>query len=403
MSVPTLLRKFVLPLAVVAAAAGVMVLLSSMKKGQRRAPPRPFVRTVDTRPVVYASVRPALTAMGRVRAESRVGIAPEVGGMVRRDGFRLRKGMSFEQGQVLLRIDSRQALYSYQTTVSDLRNALTGLLAELAVDHPEAHGRWHAFFTELEGTRLPAIPETSDSREKLLATRYNVFKLYYAARSHLVTLAKHTIRAPFTGTVEASSVFPSSMARAGVQIATVVRTDRMEIELALSQHQARSVERGMAVEVRTDGMSRPAPGTVHRIGEVLDERMQTVPVFVRVDSARPYELRAGAYATVHLRGAPMDGAMAIPRTALHERNRVYVIVDGALQERTVRLGTVGVETAYITGGIDEGVELVTQPLQDAVVGMLVRSASSPNGNPASTRKAEGGPGSRPATGRGSGS
>ncbi len=367
------MKRYVIAVVILAAAVGMMAMLTSMKKDQRRAPPPPFVRTVLTQTVHYGPVRPAIEATGRVYALERVSLAPEVSGVVEQTGFRLRKGVSFAKGQTLIQIDSREAHYTLQGTISDLRNALTGLLAELKTDIPEAHGRWQTFFGTLSADNLPEIPSTDSEREKLLATRYNVYKLYYAASAQRLALDKHVLVAPFSGTVEETFIYPSSMARAGVAVATVVRTDIVEIELALPEQEAHFVRKAMQALVEVDGAAEQLKGAVDRVSDVLDERMQTVSVFVRVANAAARGLKSGAYATVRLEGSPLDSAFVVARKAIHDNNRVYVIENGKLSEKTLALAYRGVSTAYATGGIDEGAVLIDEPLQDAVIGMAVQS------------------------------
>lgn len=377
------MKRYGIPLLLIVLAFVGYKFMAGLRTDQSRRPPSAFVRTVSTTVVRYGDVRPPVTATGRVRALEQVSLTPEVTGTVKGSGFALRKGTSFRKGQVLMRIDSRQALYAVQSTVSDLQNALAALLPELKVDMPDAYERWSAFFNQVEGTTLPDIPETSSEREKLLVTRYNVYKLYYTAGTQKVTLGKHTLRAPFTGTVEDASVYPASMARAGSPVATISRTDIMEIELALTQQEAGMVERGAAVALRAEGLPDTIRATVHRVGEALDERMQTVPVFVRVTGAVKAGLRPGMYATATITSEAIAHAQKIPRKALHNGVRVYTVEDGALQERVVSLAYTGLESAYLTGGLDEGDTLIIEPLQDAVLGMAVRpSGAHPSEPPA---------------------
>jgi membrane fusion protein, multidrug efflux system len=377
---------------IVLAAVGLFLIMGGIKRDRPRRPPQPLVRTVSTTTVRYGPVSPTITATGRVRAEQRVQLTPQVSGTILQSGFRLLKGTSFHANQILMRIDNRQALYTLQTTISELQNALAGLLPVLKTDIPAAYERWSAFFAAIDGAdvTIPQLPATESEREKLLVTRYNIYKLYYTARNQQVALAQYILRAPFSGTVEEASVHPASMARGGgAAVAVIARTDRMEVELALSPANAARVSPGMAAAVSVEGTNRPAAAVVHRVGQAVDERMQTVPVFVRIDNAAKLGIRSGAYATVTLAADTLESAMAIPRKALHDRNRVYLIEDSLLTEREVAVVHVGAETAYISSGPLEGATLIVEPLQDAAVGMAVAPAGSgvrAGGAPARTPK-----------------
>lgn len=289
------MKRFIIPVVILFAALGVMRLLSSLKKEQGRGNPKPFVRIVQTQVVHYDTVHPVLESMGRALAYEQVSLTPEVSGLVLSNDFRMRKGVSFRRGAVLFRIDSRQARYALETAVSDLQNALASVLPELKTDLPEAYERWYGFFSGLSADSIGALPATQSQREKLLVTRHAIVKLYYTARNQRLLYEKHVLRAPFSGTVESSTIYPSSMARAGTAVGTIVRTDEMEIELPLPRHAARFIRAGMTVWVKTDGVADSVKAAVHRISDILDEHMQTVPVFIRIGDASRLGLKSGYY------------------------------------------------------------------------------------------------------------
>jgi RND family efflux transporter MFP subunit len=363
--------------------------LSSMKKEQKRGRPDAFVRTVQTQAVHYEKIKPSIEAMGRVYARERVNVTPEVSGLVTKDGFRMRKGISFRKGHVLFRVDRRQAVNSLQTIISDLQNALAMLLPELKTDLPEAYEPWHTFFAELSSDNIPALPETQSQREKLLATRYNTFKLYYSMKNQRLMVDKHTVTAPFSGTVEEALIYPSSMVRAGVSVGTIARTDEMEIELSLPRLDVQFIKAGAAAGVSAEGGTDLIKGVVHRVSNILDERMQTVSVFVRVTNATRQGLKSGSYAKVSFEGSLLDRAFSVPRKAIHDKDCVYTIKKGVLAEKKVSLGYVGIDCAYITGGLEEEDILITEPLQDAVIGMAVQSEEDALINQKLKKKKEG--------------
>ncbi len=367
------MKRFVLPVLILVIAFGTMRVISSMKKEQKHRKPKQFIRAVAADVVYPKTLNPTIKSMGRVRSREVVDLTPEVSGIVQSQNFRLHKGDSFKRGQVLARIDARQASNSYKTMISDLQNALASLLPELKGDTPQAFDRWNSFFTALTfDNPLPPLPDVENDREKLFVSRFNIYKLYYLARNQRLTLSKYTLKAPFTGTVSTAHVFPASMVRAGVSIATLVRTDNMEIELPLSTSDASLVKSGMAALVNTDALSKPITGKVHRMSKNLDERMQTVSVFVRVNNGSYTELLDGSFATVSITGSPISHAVAVERKAIHDRNKVYLINKGRLVEKEVSVEYCGIETAYVTNGLQKLDTLVIEVLQDAVIGMGIQ-------------------------------
>ena len=369
-------KRLLLPLLIVATGFGIMQLLASFKKEQKRMPPRPFVRTVATQKIHYGSIAPTIQSIGRVSALERVSLTPEVSGLILNSSFKLYKGQSFKKGTILFKIDSSQIFFGYSSTVSDLQNALAGMLPELATDQPQALEGWQTFFSQLTVTTLPDLPPPHSDRVKLLATRYGVYKLYYLAQQQRNTLEKHTVYAPFNGTVETTQVFPASMARAGVTVATIVRTDAVEIELALTDQQIPFIKKDMEAAVFIEGTSESRSGKVHRISNVLDERMQTASAFVRLTGSTAENFKSGAYATVRFTGTPLDHAVVIPRKAVHNKKFVYTISADTLAEAEVTIACLSVDSAYLTAGMEEGSTLITEPLQEAVIGMAVQDIAT---------------------------
>ena len=367
------MKRFILPILILVIAIAAMKFLSSMKKEQKRHKPVQFIRAVAVQVVHPETINPTIKAMGRVRSREVVELTPEVSGIVLSQNFRLRKGDSFYKGQTVLSIDSRLASNSYKTMISDLQNALASLLPDLKSDIPDAYERWNTFFTALSPDQpLPGLPAAGNDREKLFVSRFNIYKLYYLAQNQRLTLSKHTLKAPFTGTVSESKIFPASMVRAGIGVATLVRTDNMEIELPLTSVEASFVRKGMSALVTTDDMQEPITGTVHRMGGNLDEQMQTVSVFVRVKNGSPNNLLDGAFATVFIKGDEIPQSVAVVRKAVHDKNKVYTINSGQLEEKEITIAYNGIDTAYVSNGLNELDTLVIEVLQDAVIGMAMQ-------------------------------
>ncbi len=367
------MKRFILPIIILAFGIYLLIFLSSMKKDQKRRKHHGFIRTVQTQTVKYDRIQPLIESMGRVYARERITITPEVSGIVIKDKFKMQKGVQFKKGQTLFSIDQRQAFNTLQTITSDLQNALALLLPELKTELPDAYTSWQYFFDALSAHSIPKLPDTQSQREKLLAMRFNIFKLYYTTHNQRLILDKHTIRAPFDGTIEESTIFPSSMVKAGVGVGTVTRTDEMEIELPLTQKDAPFVKKGIPAKIFINESKNEINGFVHRISNLLDENMQTVSVFIRIKNALSQGAKSGAYAKVLLEGDELEHAFSIPRKAIHNKNGVYIIQGKKLVEKKVEIAYLSIDHAYIVNGVEESDLLITEPLQDAIIGMAVQS------------------------------
>ncbi len=91
----------------------------------------------------------------------------------------------------------------------------------------------------------------------------------------------------------------------------------------------------------------------------------------------------------------MRDVVELPRTALHEGNRVWVMAeDNTLDVREVAMVWGGEDSVYVSEGLEHGMRLVVSDLVAPVPGMLLRTGDMP--------EAERGPGSGEGGGKGPG-
>lgn len=110
----------------------------------------------------------------------------------------------------------------------------------------------------------------------------------------------------------------------------------------------------------------------------VDSETRTVGVVVTVDApfaqASPGvqpPLLSGMYVEVELRGKPRSDCLAVPRSALHG-SRVYVVGEQArLETRDVQVAFVQDSYACLSGGVEEGDQVVLTDLVPAIEGMLL--------------------------------
>ncbi|MEE9118080.1 MAG: hypothetical protein V3U02_05740, partial [Calditrichia bacterium] len=117
-------------------------------------------------------------------------------------------------------------------------------------------------------------------------------------------------------------------------------------------------------------------GTILRIGKHIEDRTQTVPVFVSLKSSQPNNLFNGTFFQVQIQGKVIPQAFVIPRKALYNGKYVYIISDGKLNYKEVQIAREETDSVIITGGLETGDKLVTEILQGVSPGMPAKSKSS---------------------------
>jgi multidrug efflux pump subunit AcrA (membrane-fusion protein) len=85
-------------------------------------------------------------------------------------------------------------------------------------------------------------------------------------------------------------------------------------------------------------------------------------------------MAVGLFVNAEIEGVNAQSVMVLPRVALRNNDKVYVInADSKLEIRTVDVLSTTDERVLVTGGVSNGEQVVTSPLPAAVNGMQVQA------------------------------
>ena len=367
------LLRFGLPILVVIIGFGLMKLLLGQREETTRRAPAPPSIVVDTETVRYGALSSDISAYGRAASVQALDLLAEVGGSLLAGDLPFRPGTRFERGDLLLRVDDRQIRLQIDSQKSELLKALATLLPEIKLDFPQAYETWNSYFKELSFEEsLAPLPPTTDGKLKLYLARYNIYKLYFGIGELEIRLEKHSVIAPFAGSIVSANLREGGTVNIGGRLGSIVNLADMEVELALSVEDVPWLNRGGEVRLSAGAGSTVWTGRIKRVGGTVDTRSQTVPVFVSPDDGGP-ELMEGLFLGATLPGRQLEGVFRIPRKAIYDDARVYVIEEGRLSPRRVHVVLTEDESVLIDGGLAEGEELVVEIMQGVAPGMEARS------------------------------
>jgi hypothetical protein len=80
----------------------------------------------------------------------------------------------------------------------------------------------------------------------------------------------------------------------------------------------------------------------------------------------------GTFVSVRIAGKTLHRAVAIPREAIHESNRVWLVRDGRLTAQPLEIVRTDDRHAYVTSGLPDEALIVTDRPDGFVEGMAVR-------------------------------
>jgi membrane fusion protein (multidrug efflux system) len=369
-----MLRKMVLMLAVVIVAIGglglvkfkqIQVAAQSFAKFQ---PPPTAVTTIVARQENWPAT---LNAIGTVVAVQGVTVSADLPGIVDRIAFD--SGKSVHEGDVLVELDTKQerAQLAAAQAQSDLARINFQRLQGLVKD----------------GVIPQADYDRAESEQR--ATEAKVKEIQ-------ATIARKTIRAPFSGTLGIRQVNLGQYLSAGNAVVPLQSLHPIYVNFGVPQEEARQVAVGRTVRVTADDLpGRNFEGRVTAIDSVLDERTRNVEVQATVTNGDG-KLHPGMFVKAQLVLGAARPTVTLPASAISYApygDSVFIVTDmqdqsgrtyrGVRQQFVKVEGSRGDQVAVVSG-VKAGDEVVSSgvfKLRNSAA-VQVNNKVQPDNNPA---------------------
>jgi RND family efflux transporter MFP subunit len=217
-------------------------------------------------------------------------------------------------------------------------------------------------------------------------------------------LEKTKIFAPFNGRIMEESVEEGQFAQIGQKLAVIFDISAVEIVIQVpgfkipqlgmfhgknskfpafaevSEVNKLMREHGpeAIVRFRIAGRDLTWKGKVTRVQGQIDVATRTIPMVVEVKDpfkgvvpGKKPPLVPGMFVEVLLKGKLFKNVFKVPRAALHA-GQVYLVTDGKLEIRKVKVVRVGREYVYIANGLKDGDKIVISPIAVPIPGQPMR-------------------------------
>ncbi|TQV64734.1 MAG: efflux RND transporter periplasmic adaptor subunit [Halothiobacillaceae bacterium] len=353
---------------------------------------------IDTLAVEPATLRPTLALYGRIEAPDRVRASSPVSGRVLevlvRDGERVKKG------QALARLDPRdleprvtQARGDVDREMVRARHDREALaqeqrllrLAEDALKRAE----------DIQARKLGSQAATDQASEQLSRAQLAVNLREQAVAEHPSRLAqlqarlaeadrdarRGAITAPFDARIGKVEVAAGDPVQPNQTLLTLYPSDaiylRAKVPATQSEELREALTRGEQLVASADFGGKPLRARLERLSGEADAR--GVDALLRLDD--PTGVPTGAFVNAVLeRPAALD-VVALPFSALHGGERVYLVEDGRLRGLTVtRVGELRIDglprVLVRAPGLQAGGVLMTTHLPHAIDGLAVKPVSA---------------------------
>lgn len=385
------LLRILIPVLVLGGAGYVTYMLIESRPAPAIRQPEVQLPLVETMPAQFERVQLRVRAEGTVAPRTVTELVPEVAGRVIEMSPSLVVGGFFEEGDVLLRLDSRE----YELAVTRARSAIAQANLRLETERQEASVAQREWELLDIGRPTPLAlrePQIAEAQAELASAEATLEQAEY-------DLERTLVRAPYAGRVRSESVDVGSFVQRGSPVASLYSVDVAEIRLPIPDaelqflnlplsYRNQAADAGdmprVVIRARFAGEDFQWDGRIDRTEGVIDPQTRMVHAIARIDD--PYAagnnpdrppLAIGMFVEAEIIGRSSGPVAALPRTVLRGSDTVLVVDnENRLRFREVTVFREERDRVLVSDGIEPGDRIVTSPLETAVDGMRVRTPES---------------------------
>jgi membrane fusion protein (multidrug efflux system) len=286
-----------------------------------------------------------ISAIGTVAAVHGVTVSADLPGIVAKISFD--SGKAVRAGDVLVQLDTKQEQ------------------AQLAA--AEAQSQWARVSIErMTGLRKKGIAaqadwDRADAEQKQADARVGEIR---------ATIARKTIRAPFSGVLGLRQVNLGQYMEAGSPIVSLQALDPIYVNFSVPQQQIGGLRPGNEVRVTAEGLAGEFTGKLTATNAVIDEATRNVQTQATV--ANPDgKLHPGMFVETKLGLGTASAVVALPASSINYApygNSVFVVEDmknpkgqtyKGVRQQFVKLGMGRGDQVAVVSGVKPGEEVVT--------------------------------------------
>ena len=381
------LLKIIAPILVLVVSIVVVQVLSAAKPAPEKKDESQRMITLYVDEVQSDTVTLSVQTQGEVRPKTEIDLVPQVSGRIVAISGSFAEGAEFGPGITLIKIDDTDYKLDVIRAEASIMGAEVALERELAnakikeqhwLDNPDAGKPTPYALNKLQ---------VAEARALLLAAKANL-------KEAKLNVARTEINVPFLGRVRERNVGIGQYVTAGTILGRVFSTDIVEIRLPLTDTQL--AELNLPMGFMADEFNAPVvqfkamvgrqehfwAGHIVRINASVDQQTRMIYAIAEVED--PYgaaahdgaPLAVGMFVSAEIEGADSQVAMVLPRLALRNADKVYVVNDeNRLEIRTVTILSTSEDLVMVAKGVEPGEKVVTSTIPAAVDGMEVRAIS----------------------------
>jgi membrane fusion protein (multidrug efflux system) len=253
--------------------------------------PKPSPSVVTATVAQKANWQPQLNAVGTLIAVHGIDLSSEISGLVREVKFK--SGDDVQAGSILVKLNA-------DTELAQLNALQTSVdLAAIVLKRDQAQFAVQAI-----------------SQAQLDTAKADLKNKTALVDQQAATLAKKTIRAPFSGRLGISAINPGQYLNPGDKIVTLQTIDPIHVDFYLPQRQIGQIATGQPVSLITDSFPHQIfHGTVTAINPKVDTASRNIQVEATIANA-DRQLLPGMFANVTVDAGQIQSYLTLPQTVI---------------------------------------------------------------------------------------
>ncbi|MEQ9105030.1 MAG: efflux RND transporter periplasmic adaptor subunit [Rhodothermales bacterium] len=319
---------------------------------------RARVQAVELQPTDFLILA---EATGHLTPWREAGVSPEASGLVRER--LVDEGTRVQEGQALLRLDSRDQELELEEASSELLRAQidyaskrvgsnseapdSALLERARRAFEQAREAYEAGSLTLEEFQMARRAHDADvlrsgsRRNEVEAVLSGLEQAEQRVRRAELALSRMTVRAPFTGRIANLEVEEGQRVAVGETVLTLLDDARMKVTVNVLEADIVGLRKGAVARVRIPALGDSVlTGRIWSVNPSVDRETGTGRVTVEVPN-RGGTLLSGLFAYVQLESGRLQDRMVVPAEAVlvrQGRDLVFVVKDGRAQWTYVTTG-----------------------------------------------------------------
>ena len=358
-----------------------MIILKPAAKPDEVKFPDPFV---EVEKILPQSINIIIKSQGSVVPHKESQIFPEIIGPVVYVSSKLYEGSSFNKGDILAKIDSKD----YELDIKSAESILAAEKTKLSFEEAESNSareEWEKIGSGEPGDLTLRIPQLKQAQSGVEAAEANLERLKR-------NLDKTIIKAPYDGLVRKKNIDIGTVVSPGYLLANIYATDYVEVRLSIPDEDLAFLDiplDGTQINVTNQakvdligsfgGENIIWDGKIVRMEAEIDSKSRMAILIARISD--PYNLskykiplRVGQFVEAEIIGKKFNNIYTINRELIRNNNQVIIVseIDTTLDFRSVNIIRYVDDFALINKGLDYEIPICKTNLEVMYNGMKVQ-------------------------------